>query len=54
MTFSAEGLPRGLKLDPATGRITGRVKRPGEYIVRLNAENTLGRCERDLRIIGGR
>lgn len=32
MTFSAEGLPRGLKLDPATGRITGRVKRPGEYI----------------------
>lgn len=53
MTFSAEGLPRGLKLDPATGRITGRVKRPGEYIVRLNAENTLGRCERDLRIIVG-
>lgn len=38
MIFSAEGLPRGLKLNPATGRITGRVKKTGEYTVRLSAE----------------
>ena len=43
MIFSAEGLPRGLKLNPATGRITGRVKKTGEYTVRLSAENALGR-----------
>ena len=30
MTFSAEGLPKGLKLDPKTGRLTGRVTAPGE------------------------
>jgi len=53
MTFSAEGLPKGLKLDPATGRITGRVKKRGTYVVRLGAENALGRCERDLRIVAG-
>ncbi len=53
MIFSAEGLPRGLKLNPATGRITGRVKKTGEYTVRLSAENALGRCERDLRIVVG-
>ena len=35
MTFSAEGLPKGLKLDSRTGRITGRVKKAGEYVVRL-------------------
>lgn len=53
MIFSAEGLPRGLKLNPATGRITGRVKKTGEYTVRLSAENALGRYERDLRIVVG-
>lgn len=31
MTFSAEGLPKGLAIDAETGRITGRVKRSGEY-----------------------
>ena len=28
MTFAAEGLPKGLSLDPSTGFITGRVKKP--------------------------
>ena len=53
MTFSAEGLPKGLALDPRTGRITGCVKKAGEYTVKLRAENGLGSCERGLRIVIG-
>ena len=53
MTFSAEGLPKGLALDPETGRITGWVKKAGEYVVTLRAENGSGSCERDLRIVIG-
>lgn len=37
MTFAAEGLPKGLSLDPSTGFITGRVKKPGTYLVKLTA-----------------
>ena len=29
MTFAAKNLPKGLKLDPKTGQITGKVKTPG-------------------------
>lgn len=50
MRFAASGLPEGLKLDPATGIITGVVKQRGEYKVRLSAKNRLGRAERELRI----
>lgn len=53
MTFSAEGLPKGLKLDPETGRITGRVTAPGEYTVHLKAANAPGSCERNLKIVVG-
>lgn len=54
MKFEAEGLPKGLELDPETGRITGRIKKEGEYTVRLTATNALGSNERDLRIVVGR
>ena len=50
MTFSAEGLPKGLKLDAQTGIITGRLKKKGTYKVLLRAKNNLGEAERDLRI----
>lgn len=53
MTFSAEGLPRGLKLDPATGRVTGVVNEAGEYRVIFKATNALGSAEKDFRIIVG-
>ncbi|MBR0292097.1 MAG: putative Ig domain-containing protein, partial [Bacteroidales bacterium] len=42
MTFSAKGLPRGLKLDAAKGIITGKARRKGEYKVTLTATNALG------------
>src|SRR5476649_2347817 len=31
MKFSAKNLPKGLKLDPATGRITGALAKKGEH-----------------------
>ncbi|MEJ0090865.1 MAG: NPCBM/NEW2 domain-containing protein [Limisphaerales bacterium] len=42
MTFSADNLPRGLKLDPKTGHITGTLKTKGEFIVTFHAKNSLG------------
>ena len=53
MTFSAEGLPKGLKLDEKTGIITGVLKKKGTYNVTLRAKNSLGEAERDLRIVVG-
>ena len=50
MTFSAEGLPAGLKLDSSTGHITGVIDKAGTYNVKLTAKNSLGIAERTLRI----
>ena len=40
--FAAEGLPNGLCLDPATGRIGGSVSAPGTHAVTLTATNRHG------------
>jgi hypothetical protein len=53
MTFKAENLPSGLKLDDQTGIITGAVKQKGEYKVNLTATNSKGEYSRELRIIIG-
>jgi len=53
MTFAARGLPKGLQLDPKTGRITGSLKQPGEYAVTLRARNRLGAAEQPFKIICG-
>ena len=44
MEWSAEKLPKGLKLDSKTGIITGSVASKGEYTVTLKAKNALGTC----------
>ncbi len=53
LTFSAQGLPKGLKLDARTGQITGAVKQKGEYTVTLRAKNALGSTQRKFRIVVG-
>ena len=53
MKFSADHLPRGLKLDAKTGHITGVLKTKGEFIVTLHAENSLGTAEKKFRIVCG-
>lgn len=53
MRFSASGLPEGVKLDEATGFLTGSVAKPGTYRVTLKAQNALGTAERELRIVVG-
>src|SRR5262245_62091378 len=50
MQFSARRLPKGLSLDPNTGRISGCVKDRGEYAVTLRAKNRLGSAERAFKI----
>lgn len=53
MTFSADKLPRGLKLDSKTGRITGVLKTKGEFIVTLHAKNSLGTADKKFRVVVG-
>jgi alpha-galactosidase len=50
MTFSAKGLPKGLKIDSKTGLITGVVTKAGTYKVTLEAKNSKGKAERQFRI----
>ena len=53
MKFSSGNLPTGLKLDPASGIITGSLEKRGEYNVVLKSENDSGRDSRNLKIVCG-
>jgi hypothetical protein len=50
LKYSASDLPEGLVINPASGMITGSLKKKGEFIVKLTVENQLGYDERDLKI----
>jgi alpha-galactosidase len=53
ITFSADGLPAGLQLDPHTGRITGSVAAAGSYPVVLHVSNSLGNAQKNFKIVIG-
>lgn len=50
ITFSANNLPEGLKLDASTGIIRGVVKQAGSYEVKVSASNKNGTAEQILKI----
>jgi alpha-galactosidase len=53
MSFSAKGLPAGLKIDSKTGIITGKLANAGTFVVSLGAKNAKGAAEKKLRIVCG-
>jgi len=54
LVFAAEGLPASLRLDEATGIITGKAPQErGEYAVTLKATNASGRDARGFTIVVG-
>jgi alpha-galactosidase len=53
LSFSAEGLPDGLQLDPASGRITGMLKDKCSCTVTLSAKNSQGIAHSKLKIVCG-
>ena len=53
MSFSAEGLPKGLNVDANTGRVTGRLNQRGEHRLVLQASNAHGTAEKRFRLVVG-
>jgi alpha-galactosidase len=53
MKYTADGLPSGLHLNKTTGRITGILKKEGEYQIVFHAKNSLGRAQRPFKIVVG-
>ena len=53
MKVTAQGLPAGVTLDEATGRLGGSVERRGEYAIRFTATNAKGADTRDFKLVVG-
>jgi hypothetical protein len=53
VSFSARHLPRGLKLDPQSGIISGSLKKAGEYQFEAMAKNSAGQAETEIKITAG-
>jgi alpha-galactosidase len=53
LKYTADNLPKGLKIDPGTGIISGSTGKKGDYIVKLKVENSVGSASRDLKIVVG-
>src|SRR6185437_4175988 len=51
--FSMTGLPAGVHFDKNTGRFSGSISTPGEYLLTLHARNKAGRTEKRFRLIVG-
>ena len=53
MKYQVLNLPSGLSCDAETGRISGVIVTPGEYLTTVRATNSLGTDERGFRIVCG-
>jgi alpha-galactosidase len=53
MTFSADDLPAGLRIDPKNGVVTGGLERAGKYVVVFHAQNAMGTAAKSFSIIVG-
>lgn len=53
MQFSAQHLPKGIKLNKRNGQISGAIDQPGEYVILLEAKNEKGIAKRKFKIIVG-
>lgn len=53
MTIIASGLPEGLSINSKTGVITGTTPAKGEYLVKITAQNKIGKATRTLKIVSG-
>ncbi len=53
ITYTAQGLPKGLLINETTGVISGSVSDTGTYHVHLTASNALGHGTKELRIVVG-
>ncbi|MES2426330.1 MAG: putative Ig domain-containing protein [Bacteroidota bacterium] len=51
--FSVTGLPAGVKLDAATGRLSGSVNKTGTYNLVLIAKNSAGSDKRNFKLVAG-
>lgn len=54
LRFQAKSLPPGLKLDPHTGILTGRVAKAGSWRVPITVSNDEGKCSGILEILIGK
>lgn len=53
MSFSAEGLPHGVRLNKKTGQLSGSIATPGDYGITLSAKNKKGRAKEEFTIVVG-
>jgi alpha-galactosidase len=53
MSYQAEKLPAGLRIDSETGAITGKLLKAGKYPIVLHATNSKGEARRIFKIIVG-
>ncbi len=53
MTFTADHLPPGVRVDLNTGQISGALAKPGSYSIALHARNASGTATRAFKIVVG-
>ncbi|HEX7365625.1 MAG TPA: putative Ig domain-containing protein [Pelobium sp.] len=51
--FTVENLPNGVKLDAKKGWLSGSIKKPGTYTLKIKVANSKGSATRDFKIIVG-